>query len=292
MTLHATVSGAGPRLVLLHGWGLNSRVWKPVLPALNAHFTTVCIDLPGHGESSWPPAFGDIDSLAECIEQSIAEVLGQDEHSDPNVFLLGWSLGSMAAIALAARRPELVKRLVLVTPTPKFVRGEDWAHGVEEQVLDGFAERMRSDVRATIREFMALQVQGDEQAHSALRVLRNEVLAVKEPHAEALGAGLDVLRSTDLRPRLSQVIARTLVISGERDRLTLPAAGAALAERLPDARFHLVKRAAHAPFVSHAGEFCSEVIGFLSENTHLSRSFASHASDAGNDREADAGVKA
>jgi len=58
----------------------------------------------------------------------------------------------------------------------------------------------------------------------------------------------------------------TLVIAGEHDRLTPPGAGRELATQLPMARFRLVERSGHAPFLSHADEVLAEVLGFLSRH--------------------------
>lgn len=255
MSLYVTTAGAGPRLVLLHGWGLNSRVWDAILPRLNRRFTTACIDLPGHGASSWPPEFHDIDSLADLIAPHVAK----------DSLLLGWSLGAMAALVLAERHPDLIKSLVLVASTPKFLRSEDWPYGVEAGALREMAARLTTDLNGTVRDFLALQVHGDEHARDALKSLREKVRTGGEPNSAALSAGLQTLAATDLRSGLASIDVPALVICGERDRLSHPLAGEALAASLPNARFHLMKRAAHAPFLSHEDEFCTALEDFLSE---------------------------
>lgn len=253
MSVHVTRSGRGPRLVLLHGWALNSHVWDDVGARLAGEFTLECVDLPGHGSSAWRPDIADLDSLA----QALAPCLGAQCH------LLGWSLGGLAALRLAALHPARIEKLVLVASTPKFVAGDAWPSAMQPAVLEQFAARLRNDYRATVREFLALQVRGDERAYEALRILRRRVLAAGEPDSRALRVGLDILRGSDLRRELSRVSAPALVIAGERDPLVPRAASVALGAILPRARVHLIPRAAHAPFLSHAEEFCSEVHGFL-----------------------------
>jgi pimeloyl-[acyl-carrier protein] methyl ester esterase len=253
MSLHVITTGRGPRLVLLHGWALNSHVWEDLTPRLAQRFTVVRVDLPGHGASSWPPTFHDLESLARALMPAI----------DAGCAVLGWSLGALAALELAALRARDVIAVITVAGTPKFVQSADWPYGVEPRVLDTFAEHLQTDFATTVREFLALQVRGDERAHTTLRALRREVLAARPPDPRALAAGLDVLRHVDLRERLREVRAPALVIAGERDRLTPPEGSRELAAALPRARFHQVERAAHAPFLSHAEEFLREVEQFL-----------------------------
>lgn len=255
MSLHTIRAGQGPLLVLLHGWGLNSSVWDAVLPRLNQTFTTLCIDLPGHGASAWPPKFHDIDSLAARVEEAL--------DGDGECSVLGWSLGAMTAVAMASKKPKWLRRLIVVAGTPKFLRSSDWPHAVEPQALAAMAQKLTTDFAGTVRDFLMWQVHGDEHAREALKTLRTKVHAGGEPNPEALSAGLDILATIDLRARLSVIETPTLVISGERDRLSHPDAGQAMAQALPDAQFRLFKRSAHAPFLSHPEAFCAEVEQFM-----------------------------
>ena len=116
MNLHVTSIGQGPRLVLLHGWALNSHVWDDVVPRLASEFTLDCIDLPGHGSSPWQPGIHDLESLAAAVAP----------HLDAQCNLLGWSLGAMVALELALAHPARIEKLVLVASTPKFVASDDW----------------------------------------------------------------------------------------------------------------------------------------------------------------------
>lgn len=52
-SLSTVVSGAGPTLVLLHGWPFHRATWRHVLPVLERHFTCLCLDLAGAGDSTW-----------------------------------------------------------------------------------------------------------------------------------------------------------------------------------------------------------------------------------------------
>src|SRR5438045_8887562 len=55
-TLSVTVGGAGPAVLLLHGYAETAQMWKPLAGQLAPRFTVVAIDLPGIGDSSIPPS--------------------------------------------------------------------------------------------------------------------------------------------------------------------------------------------------------------------------------------------
>jgi pimeloyl-[acyl-carrier protein] methyl ester esterase len=253
MSLKVEIDGSGPPLVLLHGWGLNSSVWDSIVPALARDFMVMRIDLPGHGASPWPPEFHDIGSLAKALAPALPS----------RCSLLGWSLGGMAALDLALTLAGRAERLVLVSTTPRFMRAADWPHGLPAEAVESFAALLETDYEATVREFLGLQAKGDEHARATLRELRQKLIAGGQPRLEALRAGLGILRTADLRDRLPRVAVPTLVIAGEYDRMTPPGAARELAANIHGARLELIARAGHAPFLSHAGDFCRAIMAFL-----------------------------
>lgn len=100
-----------PRIVFLHGGGLNAHTWDATILALGV--PALAIDLPGHGHSSWNEAG---DYRPETSAPSIAEAI---ERLAPNAdAVVGQSLGGVTAIAVGGLRPDLVRKLVLVDISP------------------------------------------------------------------------------------------------------------------------------------------------------------------------------
>jgi pimeloyl-[acyl-carrier protein] methyl ester esterase len=231
--------------VLLHGWGLHGGVWRDTALALAADHRAISVDLPGHGHSAPVPGACTLDEIADAV----AAIL------PPHCRLIGWSLGGMVAMHLAARFPDRVGRLILVATTPRFVTGPAWDHAIAPEVLEGFAARLRADPAGTVRQFLALQVLGSEDERRTLLRLRALLAAAPPPHAAALEAGLAILRHTSLLPLLDSITQPVTLIHGRRDTLIPWTAARALQERLPQARLHILPGAAHAPFLSHADEF-------------------------------------
>jgi pimeloyl-[acyl-carrier protein] methyl ester esterase len=252
--LHVDVTGSGAPLLLIHGWGMHGGVWEDVAQKLAAGFRVHRIDLPGYGKSSVDNGFT-LDSVADELSASFAGPLA----------VCGWSLGGQIALRWARRAPDTVQRLILVASTPCFAARENWEFGMAGEVLAKFAAELEQDYAATLRRFIALQLRGSENERQLLAQLRGSLFSRGEPDIGVLRAGLDILRDADLRDELKSVTQRTLVIAGEKDRLTPPQASYYLAQALPSARLVEVAGAAHAPFLSHPEIFVEQVKRFLYE---------------------------
>lgn len=243
MTLYRHTLGAGPPLVLLHGWGMNAAVWEPLLGGLGEQFAVTVLELPGHGAS--PPADAcPCAPLEDWAERCLAV-------APVKAWWLGWSLGGQVAMAAALRAPERVEGLSLVGSTPRFVQGADWPHAMPAATFAQFADALALDPAATLKRFLALQVRGADEARETLRRLRAELDARPPASREGLAQGLEILAGTDLREALRDLRCRTHWLFGERDTLVPPAAAAAIAQLLPDAAVDIVPGAGHAPFLSH-----------------------------------------
>ena len=258
--LNAEVSGRGRRdLVLLHGWGMNSRVWDPLVEALERRFRLIAIDLPGHGGSDWDIGAQMPAAQAFRIHETLAPLTTR-------YHLLGWSLGGQFALDLAAAMPAAIERLVLVNTSPRFLATRGWPFGTAPLLLDRLAERVRADPQCAVDEFLKLQVRGTppRTATRVLRTLRESLHRHGTAAPAALAKGLEQLREGDLRPALTQVRVPALMICGRHDRIVRPAASRALAA-LAGARCVEFETAAHAPFLSHPRRFAQLVREFLLE---------------------------
>jgi len=130
-------------------------------------------------------------------------------------------------------------------------------------VMQRFADQLARDWHATVEEFLQLQVRGSRDATAALAELQRVLREHGEAQPEALAAGLDILRDSDLRDAVRHISLDTLVVSGQHDRITPAAAADWLAATMPHARHVQLPRAGHAPFLSHAPDFTAALTGFL-----------------------------
>jgi len=269
MSLHVETQGSGAPLLLIHGWGMHGGMWGGVAERLAEHFRVLAVDLPGHGKSlvsgEWevvsriPPRHSPL-STHHLLDDIVTQLSAQ---FDGPLSVCGWSLGGQIALRWALRHPQQIDRLVLVATTPCFVRKPEWEYGMAQGTLAEFAAALQQDYAATLRRFLALQVRGSDNERELLAALRKALMSRGEPDMGALRAGLAILRDCDLRDVLPGIRQPALVIAGERDTLTPPAASRYLAEHLPDARLEEIKGAAHAPFLSHPDEFVMQLRRFM-----------------------------
>jgi pimeloyl-[acyl-carrier protein] methyl ester esterase len=239
-------------IVMLHGWGMNLRVFDALRAELAGH-DTWAVDLPGHGRSPWwPQAAG-----FEAQRDAVLAVL------PPRAVLVGWSFGAKLALSIAAEHAGRVAGLVLIAATPKHLQSADWPQGMAPETLRAFRTALEQDWWQTLEDFVSLQLRGGSNAEAARRSILAALLDHGAPQPEGLRAGLALLGTVDLRAVVARITAPALLIAGANDRVTPPAAARWLAQAIPDAGLIEIPRAGHAPLVSHHAQVAAALRGLL-----------------------------
>ncbi len=122
--LHCVIGGAGPPLLLLHGYPQTHAMWHCIAPALARRFTVVCPDLRGYGDSSKPPALTDHEQQSKrAMALDMLELMGALGYA--RFQLAGHDRGGRVAHRLAVDHPRAVERLAVldISPTRKMYAG-------------------------------------------------------------------------------------------------------------------------------------------------------------------------
>lgn len=253
LKLSKEMNGAGPDLVLLHGWGMNSRILKPTAEALGSKWRVSRIDLPGYGlnqQIEWPES---LEALTHLLLDA----------APPRAVWVGWSLGGMLAIRAASMAPENVSGLVLVSATPRFIADTGWPCALSSHVFNDFVDRFERDKAAALSRFHRLQFQGTLDAGANVHLLR-EMLGKHGMAESALKNGLSLLQNADFRKHLLQFRKGIGAVFGDTDSLIPPCYGRALVDLVPHATVVQVKGAGHAPFITHMDEVVDAVNEMMS----------------------------
>ena len=244
----AECAGAGPALVLLHGWSLDRRAWQPQMDALADRFLTIAIDRRGFGRSSAPP---DLTREPEDL-LAVRDALGLDR-----MVLAGMSQGGRVALHFARGHPDKVAGLILQGAPLDGFRPEP--QGEEAIPLDDYVALARAgrldDMKALWREHALMRASTGEARRLIDRML-----------ADYEGRDLVAAAAHELDPiaeRLGGIEVPALIVTGEGDTGWRQRAGDALADGLPNARREVMPGAGHLCNLTHPAEYERLVAEFV-----------------------------
>ena len=233
------VHGSGDPLVYLHGGFSDSRELDPVLPRYAERFRVYTPDRRGHGRSPDAPGPFDFGRLAADIAAFVEQVVGGPTD------LVGFSDGATTALHVALARPDLVRRLVLIS-------GQFHADRLLPGLLPaGFADDPAATAARMTTARLATrygQVSPDGPEHYRVVAEKNLRMAATEPR-------LDAAELAGVRPR-------TLVVSGDDDAVALEHT-LALYRGIPDAELAVVPGTSHVLIVDKGALVAQLVLDFL-----------------------------
>jgi 3-oxoadipate enol-lactonase len=227
-----TGPAGAPLVVLAHAIGLDLTFWDQQIAVLSGNYDVVAYDLPGHGLSDPPIGEYSFASAAAVM----AEVI---RHADAGpAHVVGLSVGGMIAQNFAVAYPDLVRSLSLIDSTstlPDPGRAAMRARGAEARD-EGMAAAVDSTIQRWFTpDFIALRPDVIDRATKA--VLAND------PGVIALT--WDMISTLDINSSLSTITVPTLVLVGELDAGTPPAASQAIADKIAGSELHVIPAASH-----------------------------------------------
>ena len=242
----------GPALVLLHCLGMDATLWDHLLPLLPPGLRLIRPDMRGHGQSDVPAPPYSMGALIRDLERLLDHLQVKD------AVLLGLSIGGLIAQGLAVKRLDLVRGLILSNTAHRLGAPSLWQGRIAQVEQGGLA----AIAPATMERWFARPFRA-EQRH---RPWQDRLLTC--PPEGWLGAA-QAIAHTDFYDTTSTLRLPTMVIAGSEDGSTPPDLARDLADLIPGARFHLIRRAGHLPFVEQPAPYTALIDAFLSDIAHL-----------------------
>lgn len=226
-------------LVFIHGWGLSSQIFEPIICRLKNEFKVYSLDLPGFGNSAINKPMT-LEDYADFVYDFIQKKI---EREKP--IIIGHSFGGAVATKLAILHPESISKLILVNASA--VRQPRRKIIFIKKTADILKPLLPKKIRRLI-----LKILGYDKTDYA----QIESFELKETFKNVIKA--------DLKPHFHLIKTPTLVIWGEKDAVTPLSEGKIIAENIPGAKFAVVKNAGHFLFLEKPEEFIKLIKEFAS----------------------------
>lgn len=255
MRLAYTDQGAGPVVVLLHGFPLSRAMWAEQIKALSGSYRVIAPDLRGHGESPAPEGAYTMEAMAD----DVVELLDDLGVTEP-VALGGLSMGGYVTLALALKHPDRVRAVMLLDTRAEGDSAEA-AAGREKSakaVLE--AGHPGSVVESMIPKLFAEPTINEKPDLVASFRTQME----KTPAQGVAGALRGMAARPDQTGRLGEIRVPSLVVVGEHDAITPPEVGRSMADALPASRFEIIPGAGHLSPSENSEAVNAVILKFLS----------------------------
>jgi pimeloyl-ACP methyl ester carboxylesterase len=265
--VHYEIAGQGePFYLLLHGFGANTFTWRGILEDLAESGTVVSYDRPGFGLTERPLEWQGTNPYSPQASLEILEGL-LDHFEVEKAILVGNSAGGTVAMQAALSFPERIETLVLVDPAiysgggaPAWIRP-----------LLGTPQMRRLGPLFVRQVFGSAEGLIDLAWHDPSRISPETRAGYERPlQAENWDRALWELtlasRASNLEEELVQMQTRTLVITGDDDRIVPMEESIRLAAELPNAELAIIQNCGHVPHEECPDQFMQVLREFLSSN--------------------------
>lgn len=246
---HYTIEGEGPWLTMSHSLACNLSMWDEQAKVLSRRFKVLRYDTRGHGKSDAPKAPYTLEQLADDAKALFGALGITRTH------WVGLSMGGMIGQVFELKYPGVFSSMVLADTTSRYPA--DAVQTWDERVRTARAHGMEAMVEGTMGRWFT------EPYRSAHKdVMEQIAVGIRETPVEGYAGCCAAISKMDALDRLKEIDCPTLVIVGEQDQGTTPAAARLIQENINGAELVIIPSAAHLSNVEQAQAFNSALASF------------------------------
>jgi len=239
-------------VVFVHGFPFSHEMWNPQLDAIGKLYRAIAYDIRGHGES-------DVGDGQFTIESHVDDLIGLLDYLKVyKAVIIGLSMGGYISLRALERNAERFSAAVLCDTRSeadsnegKIKRGADVGNVKKtgsKQFADDFVKRVFAAETFTKKP---------DAVESIHRIVRHT------PPLSIAGTLIALAARTDTTASLANIKVPTMILVGEHDVLTPPAASQAMHERIHGSELHIVPQAAHMSNMENPDFFNEKLLYFL-----------------------------
>ena len=216
-------------IIFIHGWGLSSKIFEPIVNLLGNDYEIYSLDLPGFGKTPIEKKM----TLKDYAE-FVYEFLKKNQIKDS--IIIGHSFGGAVAAKFSLLYPNEISKLILVSASA--IRQSR----LKMVLVKKAADFLKPLLPEKLRKFVLKLLKLDQTDYAQI-----ESPELKETFKNII--------AEDLKHDLSLIKSPTLIIWGENDAVTPLTEGELIATSIPGAKFEIIKNAGHFIFLEKPEEF-------------------------------------
>lgn len=259
---NVTISGmtgpAVPTIVFLHGLGGAQHDWRLVAPAFEERYQVVMLDLIGAGQSdltAYQPT-----TTHSTLHGHATDLLGVLQAlALHDVVFVGHSVAAMIGVLAAVREPQRFAKMVLISPSPRFINEKGYAGGFEQKDINELLGAMENDYHGWTQGFCPVMM-GQQERPELVMELTNSFVRTNPEIARHFAR---VTFFSDTRTSLGFLTIPTLIVQSAHDVIAPLAVGHYINEQLADSKLAVVETNGHLPHLSAPQETLSAMDAFL-----------------------------
>jgi len=248
-------AGDGPPLVLLHGGVSDHREWRHQIAGLSNAYDVIAWDAPGNGGSSDPPETFRMDDYAGCVAALVDALDVGPAH------VVGLSWGSSLALALYARRPDLVRSLVLAAAYA------GWAGSLPPEEVDRRVETAIQGMDVPPDEYAATWIPTLLTHRASPETVETLATIIRAFRPSGVRPMVLSMAEADLRPVLPTIAVPTLLLYGDEDARSPKAVADEMHRSIPGSELVFLPDVGHQCNLEAGDRFNEAVRRFLRRST-------------------------
>ncbi|MFF2555209.1 alpha/beta fold hydrolase [Nocardia sp. NPDC058058] len=246
----------GPTVLLAHGFGCDQHMWRLIVPVLAERFRVVLFDHVGAGRSDTSAWSAERYASLDAYAQDIVEICTEMDLRE--VVLVGHSVSAMIAVLAANQAPERFAKLVLLTPSPRYVDDDEYRGGFSADDIAELLDSLDANYLGWSHT-MAPVIMGNPERPELGQGL-TESFCRTDPKIARVFAKATFL--SDNRADLPKVSVETLVIESAQDAIAPRGVGRYVHENISGSSLLTLDATGHCPQLSAPEATAAAIVAF------------------------------
>jgi sigma-B regulation protein RsbQ len=255
---NVTVTGKGQKPMLFaHGYGCDQQMWRFITPAFAQDYKIVLFDHVGFGHADASGYSKERYATLQAYADDMLEICAALELRD--VIFVGHSVSTMIGVLAAVREPDRFSKLILVSPSPRYINEGDYIGGFSQADIERLLQTLDSDYLGWAHSLAPVIMGNPERPELSLE-LTQSFCRSNEEVARDFGR---ITFLSDNRGDVAQVTIPTLILQCSEDVIAPLPVGQFLHRQMPGSQLRILEATGHCPNLSAPEETIAAMKSFL-----------------------------